>query len=455
MKIVIAGAGELGQLLAAELSANRHSVVLMDSSADALDRTSESLDIRLLEGNCFDHEMLKEADVEQADLFLGVCGEDAANVLGCQMASRLGCTRTLCRISKNTLFSEEDGLTPGSMGIWKYVCPPEECVRKIVSVLENRYLLEEIRFSHPEAVMRFVLLTPSSPLSGIRIKDIPQDQEGLSQVRFAALVRGKQFIIPHGDTIFVPGDKVYLAGKQECVRSFMEWLSPDEDRPGQKRVVISGGTVTGLALSRQLHDLGYDVRIIERNHALAQRIPDLIPSSIMVFHGNSTEEDVLLEAGVDRCNAFISTAANDEDNILSCIIAKRIGAQKTISVTTKPEYIRIVPAMNMIDCPISSTLVAVNSVLRMMGSGTMRVDALLQLYHAQLAEFRVTGRSPLCGKSLAESKLPPSSLFALMFRKEEVIAPSGNTVFMPGDIVVAIVKKESEKEYEALFPDER
>ena len=150
---------------------------------------------------------------------------------------------------------------------------------------------------------------------------------------------------------------------------------------------------------------------------------------------------------------FISADVDDEDNILSCIIAKQLGARKTISVTAKPEYIRIVPMMDRIDCGISSTLVAVNSVLRMIETGTMRVDAYLQMFHAQLTEFRISNSSPLCGKALAACKLPASTLFALLFRNNEVIAPAGGTTFMPGDIVVSIVTPETEKELAPLFPD--
>lgn len=455
MKIVIAGAGELGQLLSEELSANGHSVVLIDTSADTLDRLNGSLDIRLQEGSCIDYRVLREAGVEGSDLFLAVCGEDSTNIFSCQLASRLGCAKTLCRVSEGTLFPEEENLGPESFGIWKYVSPPEECVRKIVSVLGQCQLLEEIRFSHPDAVMRFVELTPSSPLCGIRIKDIPRDLEILSRVRFAALVRGKQLIIPHGDTLFVPGDRIYIAGKSDHVRDFTQWLLPEGSSTGKHRVIISGGTVTALALARHLCELDYEVRIIERNSAVAQRIPDQVPPEVLVFHGNATEEEVLREAGIEHCHAFVGAASNDEDNILSCIIAKRMGAEKSVSVTSKPEYIRIVPTMDMIDCPVSSTLVAVNSVLRALGGGTMRVDANLQMYRSALMEFRVYNSSPLCGKSLAVCKLPPSSLFALLFRDGEVIAPAGNTVFRPGDVVVAIVPKESEKEYQTLFPEEK
>ena len=453
MNIVIAGAGELGQLLAVKLSANQHDVVLIDSSLDALGHISDTLEVRLIEGSCINLETLDKANVRNADVLIAVSGDDAANVLTCQIASRLGVQRTICRLNSVSFFSEKDHLTPESFGIWKYVSPPDECVRKISTVLEDRYLMEEIRFSHPNAVMRVFEISRSSMLANARIKDLPMDPQLRESIRFAAIVREKQFVIPHGDTIFVPGDKVYIAGTSECVRSFIRWASSDQDTPQTSRVIIAGSSVTGILLGQTLNSQGYDVRFIVKDSHEGEKISDAIPKDILVVIGNSTDEEILQEAGAGGCDAFVSVDADDEDSILSCIIAKQMGARKTISVTAKPEYIRIVPMMDLIDCGISSTLVAVNSILRMLESGTMRVDAYLQMFHAQLTEFRISNSSPLCGRSLGSCKLPSSTLLALLFRDDEVITPSGSTILRPGDIVVSIVTPEIEKELAPLFPD--
>ena len=453
MNIVIAGAGELGQLLAVKLSANQHDVVLIDSSLDALGHISETLEVRLIEGSCINLETLDKANVRNADVLIAVSGDDAANVLTCQIASRLGVQKTICRLNSAAFFSEKDHLAPESFGIWKYVSPPDECVRKISAVLEDRYLMEEIRFSHPNAVMRVFEISRSSMLANARIKDLPMDPQLRESIRFAAIVREKQFVIPHGDTIFVPGDKVYIAGTSECVRNFIRWASSDQGSSRTCRVIIAGSSVTGILLGQTLHTQGYDVRFIVKDSHAGEKISDVIPEKILVVIGNSTDEEILQEAGAGECDAFVSVDADDEDSILSCIIAKQMGARKTISVTAKPEYIRIVPMMDLIDCGISSTLVAVNSILRMLESGTMRVDAYLQMFHAQLTEFRISNSSPLCGRSLASCKLPSSTLLALLFRDDEVITPSGSTILRPGDIVVSIVTPEIEKELAPLFPD--
>lgn len=453
MNIVIAGAGELGQLLAKKLTANNHDVAMIDSSSDVLDSIPESLEVNLHPGSCIDPDILIKVGIQTADVLLAVSGDTATNVLACQIASRLGVKRTICRINDTSLFSSGKLLTPDSFGIWKYVSPPEECFRKIAAVIGNRFLLEEIRFSHPDAVMQVFEIGKSSLLANARIKDMSMDPVLRDSIRFAAVIRGKQFVVPHGDTIFVPGDKVYIAGTSENVRAFIRWATNDQPESATSRVIISGESEIGLRLAETLASSGYDVRFIEKNPEVAERFSDLVPPGVLVINGNPTDEERLEETGVADCDAFISVDEDEEDNILSCVIAKQKGARKTISVTSKPEYIRIVPLMDWIDCGISSSLVAVNAILRMLETGTMRVDAYLEQYHAQLTEYRISNSSRLCGRSLAASKLPASTLFALMFRDQEVITPSGSTIFRPGDIVVAIVTEESKNELAPLFPD--
>ncbi len=453
MRIIIAGAGELGRLLASTLSTADHDVTIIDADGGMLEHINDNMDIKVVEGSCVSIRTLKDAGVKNADALLAVSGDEAANILSCQLAAKLGVRKTVCRVNSPDCFSESDGVTPDKLGIWKCVSPSEECVGKIRSVLRNRLLVEKIRFSNPDAVMEVFRVTPSSLLAGTRVKDIPTDSGLLNSVRFAAIVRQKQFLIPHGDTIFVPGDKVYIAGSNRDVNNFIAWISEESISVQASRIVIAGATATGKLLASALCTAGYDIRFVEKNQQKGEKLLDTLPPGVLVINGDPTDEEVLEEAGIRDCEGFVGAAQDDEDNILSCIMAKRLGAKKTVAVTSKPEYIRIVPTMDMIDCGFSTTLTAVNSILRMLESGTMRIDAFLQMFHARLTEFRVSNSSPLCGKELAACNLPSSTLLALAFRKDEIFAPSGNTVFQPGDTVVAVVTPDVERELEPLFPE--
>ncbi len=449
MKVIIAGAGELGRLLAITLLAENHDVVVLDRASEELDRIGEKLDVMTVDGSCASISVLRKAGIETANALIAASGDEAANVLGCQLASRLGVSNTICRLYSSGMFSEADNVRPGDLGIWRTVVGPEECAEQICSILSNDILLEMIRFSRPQARMAVIEITKSSLLAGVSIKSIPAS-DILKSVRFAAILRGTQLIVPHGETILAPGDKIYIAGKEESIRDFLEWLNPNES--GSRRLIISGADHTGVLLARKAVELGFNVRMIEPDRKKGEQILDELPDSVTLLEGDPTSEDMLDEAGISACDVFASTGVNDEDNILSCILAKRMGARKAVCLTHKPEYIRIVPTMAMIDCGLSATLVSLNAVLRHLEAGTMRVDAILQRFRANISEFQVSARSPLCGKKLQDCKLPSSLVLSLIFRGSDAIIPYGGTVLEPGDVAVAIVPEEGLREIEAVFP---
>ena len=450
MQVIITGAGELGRLLAVTLRAEEHDVILVDNSPDMLKQVSDKLDIMTVEGDCASVASLKKANVENADALLAVSNDEPANILACQLAARFGVKQTVCRLYKSDAFSEEDGIGPASFGIWRTISPPEEAADKICAILKREILLERIRFSCEDAQMLLIEITKSSILAGAAIKNIP-GSDMLKSIRFAAILRGNQMIVPHGETILTPGDKVYVAGKTESLNAFLDWLQPEE-RTFRPRLIMTGSDETGKILAAKAVDLKYEVIFIEPDRQKAERLMDELPGGVKMIVGSATSEDILEEAGSASANTFISVAADDEDSILSCVIAKRLGARKVICLTHKPEYTWIVPAMEMIDCGISATLVSVNYILRQLEAGAMRVDALLQRFRANLTEFRVSPKSPLCGKALKDCKLPSSLILALIFRGNEVIIPSGETKIETGDMAVAIVTRENAREIEPLFP---
>jgi len=451
MKIIVTGAGELGRLLASTHSEEDHDVVIVDSDADEVARISDKFDGMAIEGSCSSVEILKQAGVENADALLAVSGDEAANILACQIANKLGVKHTVCRLYSNDCFSKEDGISPATFGLWRTFSSPEESAEKILAVLASPITLESITFTNPDAAMLVLEITRSSILQGVRIRDIP-GPELLQKIRFAALVRDRQLLIPHGDTLLIPGDRVYVAGRKEDIDAFVDWATP-ENAGKPSRVIVSGDDDASVILARRAHELGFGVRMIVRDEKTGERIQDGIPPGIMVLHGDSTDESLLEDAGIEAADVFISVAQDDEDNILSCIIAKRLGAKKVISLTHRPEYIRIAREMGPIDCAFSATLVAANSVLRLLEGGNTRVDVQLQSFRAAISEFRISHASPLCGKTLSDAKLPASLILALVFRGSEIFAPAGGTVLLEGDVVVAVVTHDTMRTINRIFPE--
>ncbi|OVE81769.1 Trk system potassium transport protein TrkA [bacterium M21] len=450
MKILILGAGELGKKLAQILSNDRHDLVLVDNQDKTLGHILNRHDVMVVQGNVASIESLKEAGIKEADLLLAVSGDEAANVLACQIAQHFKVPKAICRLYSADFFSDEDGFTPSSLGISSVIIPNEECVRKILNVIGSPNVVDKIKFSNKEAIMTAVDLPADSRLCGVELKNFPAP-ELLTHVRFSAIIRNRKMVIPLGDTVFMADDEVYIAGPKDKVATMIEWLTPTHK--SNRRIIIAGATSIGKQLAKRLQNDGYEIRVIEKDGAAGERLLNDFPKHLMVIHGDPNGSDILSEAGVENCDTFISTLKDDEDNILSCILARKLGARKVISVTNKAEYIDIVPEMDMIDTGFSTTLSAVNSVLRDadINPVSVGIDAVLHRFNAFVYEFKVTAESPICNLAIKDCKFPKAAVFSLIFRGEQVFVPTGDLVIEAGDVVAIIAEPETAKALKPLF----
>ena len=449
MKIAIMGAGTLGKSLASAFCNDRHDVVIIDISSRTLRRIKDKLDIMTVHGDGTIVETLKSAEIRSIALFIAVGNNDASNIHACKIAKHYGVPNTICRLTSEEYFSREDDLTPEMLGIDHVVLPVEACVNKIFNVLDSLQTLEKIIFSVPDAIMAAFLVVKNSPVKGIKLKDFP-DSDMIKSIRFSTILRNGALIPPNGETVIEEGDEVYIAGPKEKVDAMLAWLRSDDDKIS--RVVISGGSRISTNLAHLLSKSGYDVRLIEENAAEAEKILDDVNAKMMVINGDANDRDVLDEAGVSTCDAFVAVQEDDEDNILSCILAKQMGAKKVITLTNKEEYITLLPTMEMIDCGFSKWLVAVNSVLRHVSSiNRTHTNAILHRADAYVSEFEIKKGSRVCDCQIDECELPGSTVFSMVFRDNKVLTPAGDLVLLEGDLVAVIATPESEKQLGSLF----
>jgi trk system potassium uptake protein TrkA len=452
MNIVILGAGELGRQLAWTLGDRQNKVVVIDTSGSHLERLRERIDVMTIQGDCADVAILKSAGIAKANLLIAVTGSDASNILACQVAKYYQVKRTICRLSSAHFFSEEDGYPASTAGIDDIIFPEEECVSRIMAVLEHQSLVEKLGFVHSDAKMCAFRITAKSPLVNTKLCDFA-DKELLKKVRFCLLIREQKLIVPSGNTVFYSSDEVYVSGANSETNVLLDMADPS-NRPFSL-VVVAGATRVGHKLITGLLESGKTVRVIEKDLDTARRVMDQLGKRVMVIHGDATEKDVLEDAGLDKCDAYISTLSDDEDNILSCVLAKKCGARKVICVTNKAEYMDIVPAMSAIDCGFSPRLVAVNTVLNLLGSTTARVHALLHRTHAYVYEFEVQKGASVCGKTIAESIPPGKGVLALVLRGETVLPATGETTLQAADKIAMIMEPHDVPRIEQLFRNRR
>jgi len=449
MKIGILGAGTLGEFLASTFCNDKHDVVLIDSSLETLKRIKKTLDVMTVCGDGGLVETIKNARLENARLFIAVGSNDAINIHACQIARKLGAQNTICRLSTEKYFDSNEDFSPQVLGINYVVIPQKECVNKIIDVLDNPAVLERITFSVPEASIVAFNVPSNSPLVDMELKNFPEP-ELINTVRFAAVVRDGGLIAPRGDMVFQERDEIYIAGQRKHVDEMLAWSCPFDKK--SKRILIGGCSRTGINLAFELSQSGYDVRLIEKNAPLAEEVLNNLNTEMMFINGDASEGDVLHESGVAKCDVFIATGSDDESNILSCILAKRMGAEKVITLTNKEEYVTLVRILKMIDCGFSRWLVAGNSILRHISSiNHTHTNAILHRADAFVSEYLVKKSSTVCGKYIDKCNFPLSTVLSLVFRGPQVLTPSGDLQLCEGDIVAAITTPESEKKLGKLF----
>ncbi len=451
MKIIILGAGGLGRNLATTLCDDKHDVVIVDLKSRTLNNIREHLDVMVIQGHSASISVLKQAGIENAQLLIAATSDDASNILACQIANHFNVESTICRLYSYDFFSNQDNFNPELLGITDTVFPEDECIKKILDTLENQNILEKIVFSAENAVMTIFRIGNKSPIEGIALKDFP-DSDPLKTVRFAAIVRNKKLMIPQGDTVIRQNDEIYIAGTKDGIKNMINWLAPESK--SIKKIIVAGASRMGIQLARKLDKSGFDVRVIENDFNKCEEIIDKTKSDMKVINGDPTNYFILKETGISECDVYIGVLDDDEDNILSCVLAKKHGAKKVIATTKKGEYIKVVPDLDVIDCGFNSGLVAVNAVLRHLGTGTgkLSIDAVLHRVDAYVYEFEIEAGSELCDKQILECGILDYAVIALIFRNDgEVIVPSGDLKLIAGDIVAIIATKVTAKKLGKLF----
>jgi trk system potassium uptake protein TrkA len=448
MKIVILGAGTLGTFLVSTFCRDNHDVVVIDKSSETIQRLKDKLDIMALTGNGANIANLKKTGIEAASMFIAASNNDTVNIHACTIAKHFGVKKTICRLTSQDYFNSDDNFAAQKLGIDHIVVPQDDCVENILNIVSRREVIEKITFNIPDATITAIKVLPASKLNGVKLCEFPEP-ELLHSIRFSAIIRKGRVLAPNGETTIMTGDELYVAGRNEDVETLFDWAYPQSRAVSS--IVIAGGSSIGATLAHELSLKGYDVRLIDADFDNCEKILDKLNTKMLVIHGDSNEKDVLLEAGSDKCDLFIATQDDDENNILSCILAKRMGAEKVLTMTAKEEYIDIIPEMQMLDCGFSRRLVAANAILRSISTNAVHTDAVIHRGNAYVAEFEVNPKSTVANKKIDECKFPPSTVLSLIFRAGKVITPAGYLVLQPGDLVVVIATSATVKQIEALF----
>ena len=450
MKIIILGAGQVGATLAENLASEANDITVVDTDAGQLAELQERLDIGTVQGYGSHPEVLRRAGADDADLVIAVTESDETNMLACKVAYTLFQTpMKIARVRSAEYLREERLFHADAMSVDLHISPEQLVTDYICRLIEYPGALQVVDFAQGRVRLVGVKAYYGGPLVSRQLRELPEHLPGVDS-RVAAIYRRGRPILPEGDTIIEAEDEVFFIAAAEHIPKIMAELRRLE-KP-VKRVLLAGGGNIGLRLARALEG-NVQVKIVERSRDRARHLSEQLTRTTVLW-GDAANEDLLTEENIEDCDVFCAVTNDDEANILSAMLAKRLGARKALSLINRLSYVDLVEG-GAIDIAISPQQSTVSALLAHVRRGDMVKVHSLRRGAAEAIEAVAHGdrrSSKVVGRRLDEIKLPPGTTIGAIVRGEEVLMAHHDRVVEAEDhVILFMVDRKYTKEVEKLF----
>ncbi|RNC91692.1 MAG: Trk system potassium transporter TrkA [Allomuricauda sp.] len=448
MKIVIAGAGEVGFHLAKLLSYEAQDITLIDTDKESLAYADNHLDIKVLKGDATSVSVLKEAKVDKSDMVIGVTSSESINLTFCLLAKQLGSKRTIARISNTEFVDHKELIRFEELGIDELISPEELAATEIQLLLNQSAFNDTYEFEDGLLIMVGVFLPKTAPFVGKMVKEAASIFPELHFMPIALQRMGTQYtLIPRGDTVFKEGDQVYFITTSEGVENLYKLTGMKKKEI--KNVMILGGSKVGYKTARDLCNSKFNVKLIEKNKDKAFEIVDELPNAL-VINGDGRNVELLDEESLDSMDAFIAVTGDSETNIMSCLVAKSKKVKKTIAMVENMDYFQLSQSIG-IDTLINKKLLAANNIFRYIRRGEVLALTRLNNLNAEILEFEVKATSIVNGEIIKELDFPRDAIIGGVIRDGEGIIALGDFRIQEGDRVVVCCMPKAIARIEKLF----
>lgn len=450
MKIVILGAGQVGSTVAESLVSEANDITIVDIDRARLRNLQDRLDLRTVLGSAAHPSVLVEAGIEDCDLMIAVTQSDETNLVASKMAQQLFNVPTrIARIRAMDYLGNERVLGEDCFAVDLAICPEQVLTDYIVKLVQFPEALQVLEFAHGKVSLVAVRAFEGGPLVGHALKEIRAHIPSVD-ARIAAIFRGDRPIVPEGDTVVEAGDEVFCLAATRDIRQVMRELRR-MDRP-VRRIMIAGGGNIGLRLVRAL-ERDYNVKLIEYSKQRCEVLSSHL-NQALVLQGDVTDEGLLESENVDEMDMFISVTNDDENNIMSALLAKRMGARRVVALINRRAYVDLLQA-GQIDIAISPAQATIGTLLAHVRRGHVTQVHALRRGAAEALEAVVHGDSSssrLVGRRIEQIDLPKGATIAAVVRGEQVIMAHHDTVVQSEDhLIVFLTDKKLLPKVEKLF----
>ena len=448
MKIIIVGGGEKGLALA-NLLTNKHQVTIIEQDEQIIKSLQSELDALIIQGNGIDINILKQANVKNASLFLAVTNDDNINIIACFMAKRLNKKNLIIvgKIEDAYLYFSNHSIQPKDFSINMLIDPKILSIQKIIKLIEHPEANEIVNYSGKQSQLIGIRVNKSFSFIGKSLKDIGNVNEIYKKIRIVAIYRNEEIIIPTGKDIILPKDKIYIIGRTDIVEKVRKIHF--DPKFHLRNIVIIGGNKIGKELAKSLVDIGKKVTIIEANKNKCEQLSQEL-NNVLIIHGSGTDAYTFNEVMIEN-SCFVSITNDDEYNMISAVYAKKYKALKTICMIRNIALVSIIHNMTAIDAVFSPHQLTVGEILRYCRKGDIISVTSFSEINAETIDVLISEKISILNKPLQDIKFPSGMIIGVITRENKVIIPTGQDMIKLNDKVVIFVLPSAIYEVQKIF----
>ena len=445
MKIIIAGAGNVGTHLAKLLSREKQDILLMDDDEEKLTALSSNFDLLTVTASPSSISGLKEVGVKEADLFIAVTPDESRNMTACMLATNLGAKKTVARIDNYEYLLPKNKEFFQKLGVDSLIYPEMLAAKEIVSSMRMSWVRQWWEFCGGA-----LILIGTKMREKAEILNIPLYELGGPNIPYhvVAIKRGTETIIPRGDDVIKLHDIVYFTTTRKYI-PYIRKIAGKEDYADVRNVMIMGGSRIAVRTAQYVPDY-MQVKIVDNDINRCNRLTELLDDKTMIINGDGRDMDLLIEEGLKNTEAFVALTGNSETNILACLAAKRMGVEKTVAEVENIDYIGMAESLD-IGTVINKKMIAASHIYQMMLDADVSNVKCLTFANADVAEFTVPAGAKITKHFIKDLGLPKGTTIGGMIRNGEGVLVTGDTLIQPGDHVVVFCLSMMIKKIEKFF----
>lgn len=434
MRIIIAGAGDVGIHLAKLLAYEEHDIVLIDRNTERLSTTSNSLDVATIRGNSTSYQVLEDANIANSDLLISVTSSEETNLATCIIGKHLGAKRTIARIQNTEYLLNKDKLDLKDLGIDEIISPESLAAKEIKRLLKEAAFTDSFEFDNGKLTLIGVMIDEDSTLKDKTLFEAAHLNPDHNFIT-VAILRNNETIIPHGENRFQVGDHAYFIAQQEGVDQVLNLSG--KPKIDIKNIMVLGGSKAGYHTAKRL-SRKFNVKLIEKDKDKAFELADQL-KNVMVINGDGRDVDLLLEEGIEDMDAFIAVTGNSETNIMSSLVAKKHNVKKTISLVENMDYIHLSQNIG-VDTMINKKLIAANFIFRYIRQGNVISLTSIHGVDAEILEFIVKAGSKITQDAIKALEFPKNAIIGGVVRNGVGQTAMGDFQLRPNDRVVVLCR---------------